>query len=68
MTKFAMAVAIGSAFGLPVDHLHPDNSQPSGSVTRPYDTQLACKRLEALDIGCRTVFRDGIAECLKPFV
>jgi len=68
MTKYDMAVAIGSAFGLPVEHLSPDNSQPSGNVTRPYDTQLACKRLEALGIGHRTVFHDSIIECLKPFV
>jgi len=68
MTKFDMAVAIGAAFGLPVDHLRPDNSQPSGDVRRPHDTQLACKRLEALGIGRRTAFRDGIIECLKPFM
>jgi len=68
MTKFDMAIAMGSVFGLPVDHLHPDNSQPPATVRRPHDTQLACKRLEALGIGRRTVFRDGIAECLKSFV
>lgn len=68
MTKYDMSVAIGCALGLPVDHLLPDNSQPSASVTRPYDAQLTCKRLEALGVGRRTVFRDGITECLKLFV
>ena len=68
MTKYEMAVAMGSAFGLSVDHLRPDNSQPSGSVKRPHDTHLACNKVEALGIGRRTVFRDGIAQCLKPFV
>ena len=68
MTKYQMAVAMGSAFGLPVDHLHPDNSEPSGSVKRPHDTYLASKKIEALGIGRRTAFRDGITECLKPFV
>lgn len=68
MTKFDIAVTIGSVFGLPVSHLQPDNSQPPASVRRPYDTQLACKRLEALGIGRRTTFHAGIAECLKPFV
>jgi len=66
LTKFDMAVAIGSAFGLPVSHLRPDNSMPSGSVKRPYDTHLASDKLEALGIGRRTLFREGIIECLKP--
>ena len=68
MTKYDMAVAIGSALGLPTDHLRPDTSPPPGNIRRPYDTQLACKRLESLGIGRRTVFADAITGCLKPFV
>jgi len=70
MTKYEMAVAMGSAFGLPVEHVRPDNSQPSSSaaVKRPHDTHLASKKVEALGVGHRIAFRDGIAECLKPFV
>lgn len=68
MTKYEMAVAMGSAFELPVGHLQPDNSQPSGSVRRPHDTQLACRKIEALGIGRRTLFCDAINECLKSFV
>jgi len=68
MTKFAMAMAMASALGVPVSHLHPDNSPPPGNVRRPHDTQLSCGRLEALGIGRRTAFRDAVAQCLKPFV
>ena len=68
MTKYDMVMAMGSVFGLPTDHIHPDTSPPSGSVTRPHDTHLACKRIEALGIGQRTVFRSGITGCLKPFL
>ena len=67
MTKYDMVVAMASAFDLSVDHLHPDNSQPSGTVKRPYDTYLASWKIEALGIGRRTAFRDGIAQCLKSF-
>ena len=67
MTKYEMTVAIGSAFDLPVNHILPDNSMPSeSSVKRPYDTHLASDRLEAVGIGRRTLFHDGIVECLKP--
>ena len=69
MTKYAMTVAMGSAFGLPVQHISADNSQPlPGDVKRPHNTQLACKKLEMLGIGQRTLFHDSITECLRPFV
>jgi len=68
MTKYEMVVAMGAVFGVHVDHLHADNSPPSGPVRRPHDTHLASKKVEALGIGRRTAFRDGISECLKPFV
>ena len=69
MTKYAMTVAMGSAFGLPVQHISADNSQPlPGDVKRPHNTQLTCKKLEMLGIGQRTLFHDSITECLRPFV
>lgn len=66
MTKYDMVVAIGSAFGLSVNHIQPDNNQPTSS-RRPYDTHLSTGKIEALGIGRQTSFHEGITECLKSF-
>ncbi|XP_058852088.1 methionine adenosyltransferase 2 subunit beta-like isoform X1 [Acipenser ruthenus] len=69
MTKYEMACAIADAFSLPSSHLRPITETPveSGAL-RPHNPQLDCSRLENLGIGHRTPFKQGIKECLWPFL
>ncbi|MBN3287765.1 MAT2B adenosyltransferase, partial [Polyodon spathula] len=69
MTKYEMACAIADAFSLPSSHLRPITETPVGSgAVRPHNPQLDCSRLESLGIGHRTPFKQGIKECLWPFL
>ncbi|RXM96439.1 Methionine adenosyltransferase 2 subunit beta [Acipenser ruthenus] len=69
MTKYEMACAIADAFSLPSSHLRPITETPVGSgALRPHNPQLDCSRLENLGIGHRTPFKQGIKECLWPFL
>ncbi|MGH0120075.1 UNVERIFIED_CONTAM: hypothetical protein FKN15_062765 [Acipenser sinensis] len=69
MTKYEMACAIADAFNLPSSHLRPITETPVGSgALRPHNPQLDCSRLENLGIGHRTPFKQGIKECLWPFL
>jgi dTDP-4-dehydrorhamnose reductase len=64
LTKYEMAVEIARALGLSAAHLSPDDRPPAGAP-RPKNTMLDCSRLEALGIGRRTPFLEGIAEALR---
>uniref|UniRef100_S4RXI3 Methionine adenosyltransferase 2 subunit beta n=1 Tax=Petromyzon marinus TaxID=7757 RepID=S4RXI3_PETMA len=67
MTKYEMACAMADAFNLPSSHLRPVEEPPSG-VPRPHDAHLDTSLLESLGVGQRTPFRQGIHECLWPFL
>ena len=67
MTKYDMAVAMATAFGLSHSHIKADSS-PSSGAPRPYNSQLATTRLAELGIAAATPFSSGVKECLQPFL
>ncbi|CAM9442454.1 unnamed protein product [Lampetra fluviatilis] len=68
MTKYEMACAMADAFNLPSSHLRPVRSEPPSGASRPHNAQLDTSLLESLGVGQRTPFRQGIHECLWPFL
>ncbi|XP_072040153.1 methionine adenosyltransferase 2 subunit beta-like [Amphiura filiformis] len=68
MTKYSMVTVIADIFGLSHDHLIANKEPPTGTP-RPYNCQLDTSALEAFGIiGQRTPYRDGIKECLEPYM
>ena len=67
MTKYQMAVAMATTFGMSSGHLVPDK-EPSKSAPRPYNSHLDSSDLQEMGIGRKTPFRDGIVRVLKDFV
>ena len=54
-------------FGLSHDHVIANKDPPTGAP-RPYNCQFDVSALEALGIGQRTPYREGIKESLEPFI
>ncbi|XP_071951791.1 methionine adenosyltransferase 2 subunit beta-like [Antedon mediterranea] len=67
LTKFTMAVKMAEIFNLPHDHLQANQNAPPGAP-RPKNAQLDTSDLEALGIGQRTPFQEGIKEALSPYL
>ena len=71
MTKYSMVCEMADMFGLPHSHLVPNPDPPSGTP-RPHNTALSCSELESMmeDGGAsmRTPFKEGIKQCLQPYV
>lgn len=69
MTKYDMVLQMADVFQLSHEHIQPaDADEPGTSTTRPFDTQMDTSRLEALNIGTHTVFKQGIKSCLESWV
>ena len=72
MTKYAMVCQMAEIFGLSHSHLIPNPDAPSAGTPRPRNTALSCSDLESMmeDGGAsmRTPFKEGIKQCLQPFV
>lgn len=66
MTKYNMAMAMATAFGLPTEHILADRS-PSGGATRPYDAHLDCTKVSNLGIGQQSLFKKSIKLILDKF-
>ena len=64
MTKYNMAVAMADAFGIPPNHIQPDN-QPSVGASRPYNSHLSCHRITELGLGKTSPFKKTILNILK---
>ena len=67
LTKYTMVQIMSEISKIPIDHVIADNS-PSSGAKRPYDCEFDCSDLEAIGIGQRTSFKEGISECLAPFI
>lgn len=67
MTKYEMAVTMGTVLGISTSHINRDTSG-SGGASRPENAQLDCSRIEQLGIMKRTRFSDAIGEVLKPYL
>lgn len=67
MTKYQMVQVMSEVTKVPIDNILADNS-PSPGAKRPYDCEFDCTDLEAVGIGQRTPFKEGISECLAPFM
>lgn len=67
-TKFEMAIAMATVFGLPHSHITPVTTPPPAGVKRPYDAHLDCEKLEKIGITANTPFNDGIKACLLNYL
>ena len=67
LTKYQMVEIFSEISNTPISHITADNS-PSAGAMRPYDCEFDCSDLEAVGIGQRTSFREGIYDCLAPFL
>ncbi|XP_070554428.1 methionine adenosyltransferase 2 subunit beta-like isoform X2 [Ptychodera flava] len=68
MTKYTMASTMCEIFDLPTHHIVADK-EPSKGAPRPYNAHLDRSRLEGIGITTHSIlFKDGIKECLKPFL
>ncbi|KAL4230209.1 Methionine adenosyltransferase 2 subunit beta [Mactra antiquata] len=66
MTKYDMAVTMGTVLGLSTDHIEKDMSG-MGGASRPDNAQLDCSRVEQLGIVKRTKYSSAIGDVLKSF-
>lgn len=71
MSKYSMVCQMADIFGLPHSHLTANSDPPSGTP-RPHNTALQCFELESMmedgGTSMRTPFKEGIKQCLQPFV
>lgn len=69
MTKYRMICTMAQLFGLPMDHIKPNQNPPTGPTVRPYNIALDSERLEDMmsdrKSSCRTSFEEGIQKYLK---
>jgi len=67
-TKYSMCNLIADALGLSSEHFKAVKTPPSGAAKRPYDANLSRDRLEKLVTLEDTPFREGIKQCLQPYL
>lgn len=65
LTKYEMILVMSQIFSLPHAHITPSSTP---GALRPYDPEMDRSRLTELGISHHTNFKDGIKDCLTPWL